>query len=147
MKKIDQYCLHFKDIGIKMHKANCLLERVVVKTLKRLSLPFPNFKILMALRYRRRVTQKDIAHFHGLTEAAISRRIEELVSDGIIKLVTNPDNRREHLLKLTAKGEHLAERSQILLGKKLNSIFSIIPDKQQHILNQSLDSLITSLDS
>jgi DNA-binding MarR family transcriptional regulator len=56
-------------------------------------------------------TVSRIAREMGLTRQAVQRSVNELVADGILKLVPNPHHQRAPLVLITAEGRAVYERA------------------------------------
>lgn len=69
-------------------------------------LTVPQFRVLAAIN-RGLCSNKEIGDLLGVSEAAISRMIDVLVTDGFIKKGTNKKDRRQTVLSLTSEGQKL----------------------------------------
>lgn len=106
------------------HTANVLARQSDRLLQDHFSIGFSQFRILMALKWRTNVLQKQIAESLGQTEASISRQIKLLSKDGLLSSRIVPDNRRQHLTVLTAKGERMVDEATQLLDTFYYSAFS-----------------------
>ncbi|MBI3495084.1 MarR family transcriptional regulator [Candidatus Berkelbacteria bacterium] len=135
-----------KTISYKSHKLVFLTNKIVSKTLqKKLDLSFTNFLILMALRRHEKVSQKIIADFLDLTEAAVSRQIEILVEKKLVARSENETNRRAHILTLTAKGIRELESAFKELDQTFEHIYQNISARQRKEFITLLDRLLEEL--
>lgn len=131
-----------KAILVKLHKVTFLLDRITDITLQKgMGLSFSHFLILMALG-RRTLSQRDIADFHGVTEAAVSRQIELLRKKDFIDRQTDPTNRRKHVIVLTKRGELQLAKALALLQKKFDSIMSVWSKREQAQMVELLHRLL-----
>lgn len=120
-----------RDVSWQLYKLTFLMMRLAEQTLRdSTDLTFGQFKLLMALRRHGQISQKTVAKFHGLTEAAVSRTINDMVKQKLLTQTANPLNRREHLLKLTPKGESQALKTHELLNRKFATLFSVLGRKK-----------------
>jgi DNA-binding MarR family transcriptional regulator len=134
-----------RDLSWKLYKLTFLMGRLAEQTLAdQADLTFGQFKLLMALRRHGQISQKTVAKFHGLTEAAVSRKIQELVKQKLITRVANPINRREHLLSLTPKGEKQATKAHDTLSRKFESLFSVLGSNRTQF-QLMLDALLGAI--
>jgi DNA-binding MarR family transcriptional regulator len=69
-------------------------------------LTIPQFRVLAAIN-RGLCSNKEIGDLLGVSEAAISRMLDFLVTDGLIKKATSKVDRRQTVLSLTAEGQKL----------------------------------------
>ncbi|MFA6909104.1 MAG: MarR family winged helix-turn-helix transcriptional regulator [Patescibacteria group bacterium] len=135
-----------KDIGITLHKFHCLLSRLGEQALKSdADLTFSEFRILMAIKKGKDISQKKIAMYHGLTEAAISRKIEDLIQRALITRQANVLNRREYMLALTPKGEKQIGVAQGVLERMMNSVFGVLDESEQRTFSRILGRLLESV--
>lgn len=136
----------FWGIAAKIHKITWLLDREADRLLReRLTLSFPQFGILMAIRHHPAITQKTIADAHGQTEGAISKRINDLVKRRLVVRGQNPDSRREYRLSLTAAGERHFHQAIELLDKELAARFTSLSRLRQRHFDRSLDTILDLL--
>ncbi len=135
-----------RTIGRRLHKLTFMMDRLAEQALRQdADLTFGEFRLLMALRRHGSLSQKAVAKFHGLTEAAVSRKITDLVQRKLILRAINPVNRREHLLGLTAAGEKLVLKAHAVLDKNMAGIFSAVSKKDIATFERTLDTLLTSI--
>lgn len=127
------------NIGYLMQRLSFLLNRQSDQILQeQLGIGFSQFKILMVLGWDSNIGQKHIADKLGQTEAGISRQIKLLKELGLLVTEINPDNRREHMTVLTAKGQRVTERSLEILNGYHAPMFDLLSDKQKERLLSSL---------
>ncbi len=135
-----------RDLSVKLRKLSFLLDRIADQTLADgPDLTFGQYRLLMVLKHRRALSQKTMAQFHGLSEAAVSRTIDLLVKRKFIVRQTNPSNRREHLIMITPAGEKQALKAHQLLTEKFEGLYSVLsPTDRQH-LNSLLQKLLSAI--
>lgn len=136
-----------REIATRVHKLACLLGRTAEQALaKEIGLTFSQFRMLVALYKGHDLTQKRIAAFHGLTEAAVSRQIDTLRKHRYVQAVPHTTNRRERHLELTPKGRAFMSRAVKTLESTLAVPFAALSSDHTRKLNAYLDKLITSLE-
>lgn len=129
-----------KQLGYLLHHLSFMIDQQSDQILRdRLSLGFSQFKIMVALRTREGVQQKQIAKFLGQTEASISRQIAYMDNKGWIENQVNPRNRREHRITLTLKGQRLTEEAIHTLNQHHTPMFARLSEKQQTQLTEILN--------
>ncbi len=106
---------------------------------EQLGIGFSQFKIMMVLKWRPSVQQKQIADKLGQTEASISRQIKLLHDKGLLGTRISADNKREHITTLTPKGEKLTERAMLILNNYHAPTFASLTAKQQQTLLEILN--------
>lgn len=124
------------------------MNRLASHTLeKHTKLTFPQFRILAAIAKHQQLSQKKIAEFHGVTEAAISKMIDMLLKTKLIERKNNPKNRREKILTLLPAGLSVVSRSMRslegafekplhALGGRRNQFASIMKDLTKSLQDQ-----------
>lgn len=121
-----------KQLGYLLHHLSFVIDQQSDKILhEHLGLGFSQFKILVALKWREGIQQKQIASYLGQTEASISRQIVFMKDQGWIESRVNPKNRREHITSLTLKGQRLAEKATVTLNNYHAPLFARLSEKQQ----------------
>ena len=113
--------------------------------LERLGIGMSQFRTLLILQDRDARPQRDIAMSLGQTEASISRQVKLLREKGLIQIKKSAQNRREHLLFLTVKGDHLTDRATEILNDYLAQKFEVLSEKEQSQLSAHLLSLMNIL--
>ncbi len=123
------------NLGYLIHHLSFVLDRQSDQLLQeRYDIGFSQFKILMALKWHTNVQQRQIAEYLGQTEASVSRQIKILADRHLIQTLISPDNRRQHITRLTARGEHLADEAMSALNDYHNPMFSRLSVAQQEAL-------------
>ena len=127
------------NIGFLLQRLAFMLARINDQVLQeRLGVGFSQFKILMILQWKPNVQQKFVANKLGQTEASISRQIKLLEDKGMLTVLVNPRNRREHVIKLTVKGERTIEKAFETLNTYHSPMFETLSEKQKQLLIESL---------
>jgi len=86
-------------------------------------------------------TQKFFANGVNLTEAAVSKLIQQNIESGTIKRKTDPKNRRQNLLSLTPKGLEVLSKSYNLLHSKAEEVFSPLTKNERVDFTKSLNKI------
>ena len=132
-----------RELSYRFHKLSFLLERLVGPALlEQAGLSFSQYKILMVLNHNADATGSHIAQYLGLTEAAVSRQVSQLVERGYLKQELDKDNRRQHLLTVTARGKAMTDKTRLVLSKTLEPIYSDQTEAARQALGAALDHLI-----
>jgi DNA-binding MarR family transcriptional regulator len=125
--------LHRLAFRIERHADQILLEK--------LGIGFSQFKILHELDSNPVYKQNQLALALGQTEASVSRQMKLMRSMGLIYSNINPNNRREHITTLSAKGTKLRDASTESLNKYYSSIVSSTSSKDLDRLTDILSKL------
>jgi len=121
------------------HVATSLARQTDQILLDDVDISFSQFKILMVLASNPQLQQKQIAERLAQTEASISRQMKGLEIEGLIQIVVNPSNRREHRTVLTSKGSRQTEKAMQELNGYYQPMFDQLTDEQQEQLFKALE--------
>ncbi len=99
------------------------------------------YKIMMVLQWNPNVQQRHIADSLGQTEASISRQIKLMHEQGLLQTTISPQNRREHITTLTAKGLRMTEEARNVLARYHAPTFEALGEKQVAQLVEMLTTL------
>ena len=104
------------------------LDNEMKKKLKPLGLSMEHFKIMMTLLEKDQLTQTEIGKKIMSPNYSLSRNLDKLESDGLLKREKHKTSRRSHNIRLTDKGRRLAPE-----------LFSVVKAVNHH-LHAELDS-------
>lgn len=90
-------------------------------------------------------SQSVVARLWGVSEAAISRQVVILEHDKLITKVFDPNEKRRVILRLTAKGVRLVEKTTTLLDKELTRVFRPLSENSKKQLALQLEKVLESL--
>jgi len=131
-------------MGYALHQLVFILDRQSDEALRQsLGIGYSQFKILMAAKHRSGLKQNDIAHFLGQTEASVSRQIKIMKNDGLITVITDPNNRRSRSIMLTDKGLQLGKECVSVLDNTHAATFGSLSFSEQRMMQELLDRLTT----
>jgi DNA-binding MarR family transcriptional regulator len=102
------------EVVARIERAGRLLEREVASTLSRYGLTRGGFAVLSALRRQgdtHRLRPGDLLRGLLSTSGAMTNRIDQLETDGLVRRVPDPDDRRGVLVELTPRGLDLVDRA------------------------------------
>lgn len=128
-----------KNLGYLLNHLAFVLARKSDQVLQeRLGIGFSQFKTMMVLRKNPHIQQKVIADRLGQTEASISRQIKLLSEQGLLQTMRPPDNKREHITTLTAKGERFCDEAMEVLDIYHAPVFDSLSQKQKTAFIEAL---------
>lgn len=134
-----------QDITYNLHKTVFLLDKLTDTVLQEeLAITFSQFKIIMAIDHST-VSQREIASYWDMTEAAVSRQVDLLVQKKLATRKENPENRREHVLELTKEGKKLYEKGLDVIRKNHNEIFAVLDEREKKVLSEGLHKLLKAM--
>lgn len=131
-----------------VHQMYFLVEKHLEQALLRAkSISFSQFMILVGFRCSDSgpVSQSRIAEQLYLTEATVSRHISTLVDLGLLSREEDKNNRRKHIIKITTKGTKTFESSKKIIDKELDSIFSVIKEKERESIIKNFSAVLAVL--
>lgn len=130
------------NLGYTIHHLGSAMDRQTDILLQdKFNIGFSQFKILLALKQENGIQQQKIAHFLGQTEASISRQIKLLVNMGLVSSRKNPENKRQAVTSLTAKGSHLMTQAVTALEAHYSPVFSHLSPAQIEAFSKVIDTL------
>lgn len=112
---------------------------------ERLGIGFSQYKILSVLNESPNIQQRQIAVTLGQTEASISRQIKRMAEQGLLTSTVHPQNRREHVIVLTARGVRYIDEALRIINLYHAPAFKQLSDKQQVQLLEMLNSMHDSV--
>lgn len=135
--------IHSRDIFYSAHKAVFVIDKIADKILQdNLNLTYSQFRILAAIKRNPDVSQKDIADYLDMTEAAVSRQIEFVVKREFVKKTENKKNRRQSVLALTSLGINQLQKAFKTLDAKFEEVFGVINPKEREVLSTAFSKLL-----
>jgi DNA-binding MarR family transcriptional regulator len=112
---------------------------------ERLGIGMAQFRILSMLAGHTDDTspldQRHIADSLGQTEASISRQIKLLQERAMIATLTDPSERRRHLIMITTKGLKIVRAAEDILLQAEDAALNELSPKQLPVLREALASL------
>jgi len=133
---------------IKIHKFMFLAHKMLDKELSRVcNISFSQFRIVITVLHHPGISQRQIADFEELTEAAVSRHISGLSSKGYVLLVPNTKNKKQHILELTEYGKVMCTRALVVVEEKGEALLSALSVSEQKTISNSFDTLIDKVRS
>lgn len=128
------------NIGYLLNHLAFVLSRQSDQVLQeQLGIGFSQYKIMMVLMSNPSIQQKQIAERLGQTESSVSRQIKLLQDKSLLVTRITPENRREHITKLTLKGEKLTEQAMLILNNYHASTLDALSEKQHQQLLEILN--------
>lgn len=120
------------NIGYLLNHVAFVLGRQADQVLQeRLGIGLSQFKIMRTLEGSPHIQQKQIAERLGQTEASISRQMKLLEEQGLLNNTVNPANRREHIIRLTPRGERYTEQAMEVLATFQAPVLDTMDEKQK----------------
>ena len=128
-----------KNIGYLIQHISAVLARQSDQVLQeQLGIGFSQFKIMLMLEQSIAAQQRQIAQYLGQTEASVSRQIKLLQEQNLIQSVPNPNNRREHVTRLTPRGVKFNQKALEILNNYHEPLLAGLSARQQETLTELL---------
>ncbi|MCA9342893.1 MarR family transcriptional regulator [Candidatus Saccharibacteria bacterium] len=103
-----------------------------------LSIGLAQYKVLASLEGKSPMTQKQIAMKLDQTEASISRQVNGMFEEALVKTEVKPGDKRVHYVVLTPRGRRIKKRAEGLLAKNHKQLFGMISLKQRKVIEAAL---------
>ncbi|CAN5453197.1 hypothetical protein BH10PAT3_BH10PAT3_5910 [soil metagenome] len=134
---------NLSDLATNIHRLSNVLGKVADTTLQDCcGFGSSQFKILWMLhKHKEGVLQTTIANWLSQTEAASSRQIGLRKQDGRIEQHVDPNNRRNHIIVLSAEGRKFAENAMVALMKDYKPHFAVLTTTEQAEMNRMLEKI------
>lgn len=134
-------------VAAKLHHLYSLMEKHADAVLtEKFSLSYMQALIMNIVRHHPNTTQQFLGICTRFTPGAISRQVEVLREKGMITRKVKKDNRREHEIALTKKGDDAVEKAFAELQNNLSDLFSVLKEKECIQLENHITKLITKID-
>ena len=135
------------ELSANIHKTSTVLGRLADTTLlDSCGYGISQFKIIWILHnHPEGVLQTNIATWLSQTEAAVSRQIGILKSEGLITKRVEAKNRRNHIITLSADGKTFAKNAMKILTNAYRPCFATLSQSEQETLNELLKKLFFSV--
>ena len=129
--------------ALQLHRLSFLLEKAADHALQQtLDLTFSQCMILNSLQKNPGCSQRSIARCRDLTQAAVSRQVDVLHEKKLISRIENAQNRREHILELTARGTHQLEKGMEIISAEFHAAFSLLKKGELQLLEHCVEKVL-----
>ncbi len=130
-----------------LHSVSGLMEKFEGQILKDIfNISFSQFRVMLAVSHGH-LSQKEIADYWNITEAAVSRQVECLVKNELLKRKVNPKNRRKNTIEVTEKGKKKLDAAIQYIEKRYEEVFTNFDFEKQKNLSGSLRIIVDSIGS
>jgi len=128
---------------------NRRIKRMHDETLDQIGLTFSDWHVLTSLHwagepYRR--SAGELARHADLTSGAMTSRLDALESEGLVRRLRDPNDRRSVLIQLTDKGRQKHEQAMDIQGKKEALLAEALTDREKEQLNALLRRVMITLE-
>ena len=128
----------------KMHTLISIIDRMADEILNNSQeISYSQLVIMFVLDKHQQMSQKELSKCLGLTEAAVSKQIENMFVKNYLVRQSDPTNRRKNNIFLTDSGKKIFLGANQHLVDKAEDIFKVLNHHEREIFNTVLDKLLT----
>jgi DNA-binding MarR family transcriptional regulator len=127
-------CLH-------VQRAARSLARRFDEALRPFGLTNGQFSLLMSLNRPEPPSMGPVASLLAMDRTTLTAALKPLERRGLIKVTSDPDDRRSKILKLTARGMSLLVDAALVWERAHEEVEKLIPDGDPNALRKSLRAL------
>ena len=102
----------------------------------------PQWQVVANVKWQGAMTQAALAEHIGMHAAGVSRLLDGLEAEGLIRRVADPDDRRSVNVRLSAKGEAWYRRIHVAPMTELHAVMSRLNSAEQAVLERMLLKLV-----
>ena len=124
------------------------LEKETSSVLDPFNLSLGKFNILMVVKHKGKdkgISQEDIGKSLVVTASNMSRLLDKLEEEELVKRDSLIGNRRIKLIFITKKGSELLEKAWPPYRKKLEELGDLLPEPEQQVMSGLLSKWVDSL--
>lgn len=123
------------DLIFNIQKVALLLTKKIEEVLQsELGIGYSQYKILIVLQKTPSIKQKQIAKHLEQTEASISRQMKYMYDNGLLQVLFNPEDRREHRITLTTRGQRVYNQALEVLNNAQSTMLNQLNKQDQEKL-------------
>jgi len=128
---------------------NRRIKRMHDETLDQLGLTMSDWHVLTALRWGGKPHRRkagELARRADLTSGAMTSRLDALETEGLVRRLRDPDDRRSVLVELTDKGRQKHEQTMGIQGQKEALLAEALTEREKEQLNGLLRRVMLTLE-
>ncbi len=110
-------------------------------------LTFPRLRVLEALHCQGPAKMKSLADLLGLSARNLTAVADSLESEGLLRRVAHPNDRRATLLELTNEGQAAADESLVPRLAEIGRLFDELSPAERNNLRAALATLVAAMES
>ncbi len=111
-----------------------------------IDLQVEQFPVLMTVSALKSLSQREIADITMRDKSSIQRSVTTLLRKGLIDVVQDGDDKRKHVVTLTAAGNALAKKVRSILRQSEEAVFNHMDASERDTAIHSAKSLADQLD-
>lgn len=107
-----------------------------------------HFSTMVAIdKAQQKCTQQYLCNFLNIDKVAMVRQLDYLVNKGVVKRTINPDDRREHLVQFTSKGQKIIPEIHNGINEFNKIALNGFSKQEQDLFRSYLEKIIFNLHS
>ncbi|WP_299690358.1 MarR family winged helix-turn-helix transcriptional regulator [uncultured Vibrio sp.] len=106
-----------------------------------------HIRVMKIITFKSPCTSIDIAHFLNRDKAQVTRLVNALISQELVKKSPNPEDKRSQLLVLTDKGEEVMSKVSSIDRQMLNKMTKGMGDDELDQFRKMANKMANSLES
>jgi len=122
--------------------ANSLVLPVYDEIKRQHGLSRGEYLLLFCLAHLPELTAQDVANMTGRPRNSISRAVHRMLSEGFLDRTPDPDDGRQAMLTITAKGRKLHERIVQGFVARENKLLGVLDRQDREALDRILEKLV-----
>lgn len=134
-------------IGLQLARVAKAVSRAFDDTLATAGGSQPVWLVLLTLKRQQVASQRELADAVGIQGATLTHHLNAMEADGLLTRRRDPDNRRMHLVELTADGDALFLRLRKAAGRFDEQLRGELPETELARLRRTLDRLAGNVGS
>lgn len=129
-----------------IYKSNLLIKGIFQKELNNFNITTEQWSVLSKLYRQDKCNQKELARICFKDQAALTRILDILEKKELLKREKSPNDRREFLIIITAKGQDLIEKITPVFQEVNDRIYAGLGEEERETLRLLLSKLTESLE-
>jgi DNA-binding MarR family transcriptional regulator len=115
--------------------------RIEMRTQRSADIAVPQFRALLFINRNPGSSLQSVAHHLGLTPPTVSKMVDGLVLDGLVRREPSPKDRRQVTLTLTLQGEEVLEKAHTGTQARLAEVLSHLTPQEGETVFQAMKLL------
>jgi DNA-binding MarR family transcriptional regulator len=115
--------------------------RTEMRSQRSADLAVPQFRALMHINRNPGASLQGVAHHLGLTAPTVSKMVDGLVLDGLVRREPSPKDRRQITLNLTDRGQEILEQAHQATQARLSEVLAQLTPHESEIVMQAMKYL------
>jgi MarR family transcriptional regulator for hemolysin len=133
-------------LGWLVYKARKLLDNKLQNLLKDCGISYEQMSILKLIYMKEGCNQKELAEGSQKDRASVTRILDILEKNNLVRRENSSNDRREFLLYITDKGNGICKKAIKVVNQQVKEIDSIFSENEQEQFKNLLKKLISKVE-